>query len=90
MSRLSTLVLMALLGASLALAQTSGGSTTGNSGKKDVKNEKKGNLRTDSAVKYQSGGGGAIPPIRLAHDGDGTHGAKKKSGDSTATTSPTK
>jgi hypothetical protein len=28
----------------------------------------------EGGVKYSSGSGGTIPPIRLAHDGDGTHG----------------
>jgi hypothetical protein len=28
----------------------------------------------EGAVKYSSGSGGTIPPIRLAQDGDGTHG----------------
>jgi hypothetical protein len=28
----------------------------------------------EGGVKYSSGNGGTIPPIRLAHDGDGTHG----------------
>jgi hypothetical protein len=31
-------------------------------------------VHRDGGVKYQSGSGGTIPPIRLAHDGDGTHG----------------
>jgi len=31
-------------------------------------------LHRDGGVKYQSSTGGTIPPIRLASDGDGTHG----------------
>ena len=31
-------------------------------------------VHREGAVKYQSGSGGTIPPIRLAHDGDGQHG----------------
>jgi hypothetical protein len=31
-------------------------------------------VQRDGGVKYSSGNGGTIPPIRLAHDGDGTHG----------------
>jgi hypothetical protein len=31
-------------------------------------------LHREGGVKYSSGSGGTIPPIRLAHDGDGTHG----------------
>ncbi len=30
-------------------------------------------LHHEGGVKYESGNGGTIPPIRLAHDGDGTH-----------------
>jgi hypothetical protein len=31
-------------------------------------------LHREGGVKYASGNGGTIPPIRLAHDGDGSHG----------------
>jgi hypothetical protein len=31
-------------------------------------------LNRDGGVRYATGSGGTIPPIRLAHDGDGTHG----------------
>jgi hypothetical protein len=31
-------------------------------------------VHREGGVKYASGSGGTIPPIRLAHDGDGTHG----------------
>jgi hypothetical protein len=31
-------------------------------------------LHRDGAVRYASGSGGTIPPIRMAHDGDGKHG----------------
>jgi hypothetical protein len=31
-------------------------------------------VHRDGGVKYKTGAGGTIPPIRLAHDGDGSHG----------------